>query len=95
MEGKLLVAHIDTDTLSFGGKRKSLEAVNLIKEDRCEKMKGKIMQMTVNIKRYIKEGERISSPTVSLEGLFCTIIMYENEWRDMDTFEVQGAYLHA
>ena len=51
--------------------------------------------MTVNIKRYIKEGERVSSPTVSLEGLFCTIIMYENEWRDMDTFEVQGAYLHA
>ena len=41
MEGKLLVAHIDKNTLSFGGKRKSLEAVNLIKEDRCEKMKGK------------------------------------------------------
>ena len=39
MPVKLVVAQINPDTLSFDDKSKALEAVNLIKEKRCGKIK--------------------------------------------------------
>ena len=43
------------------------------------------------LKRYIKEGGSVSSPTVSLEALFCTLIHDAHEVREIDTFCVLGA----
>ena len=48
-----------------------------------------------NKKSYLKEGGIISSPTVSLEALLCTLIVDSHEGRDMATFDVYGSYLHA
>ena len=42
-------------------------------------------------KRYLKERDRISSPTVSLEVLFCTLIVDAHEGRNVETFDVPGS----
>ena len=43
----------------------------------------------------MSEGESISSPTVLLEALFITLITGIYKERDVTTFHVPGAYLHA
>ena len=37
----------------------------------------------------------MASPTVSLEGLFTTLVIDAYERRDVATFDIPGAYLHA
>ena len=32
---------------------------------------------------------------VFLEALFCTLIVYAHEGRDVETFDIPGAYMHA
>ena len=46
-------------------------------------------------KRSLKEGEIISSTTVSMDDLFCTPIVDANEGRNVAAFGVPGAYLHT
>ena len=41
MTGKPFVTPINTDTLSFDDKSKTLESVNLTKEKKCGKIKGR------------------------------------------------------
>ena len=44
---------------------------------------------------YLKENESVASPTVSLEGLITSLIIDAYEGRDVSSFDVPGAYLHA
>ena len=53
------------------------------------------MPTVVNRKIYLKYGESISSPIVSLEALFTTIFIDAYEGYDFGIFGVPGAYLHA
>ena len=46
-------------------------------------------------KRYLKEEESTSSSMVSLEVLFCTVMVDTNEGHDLATFNVPGSYLHV
>jgi len=73
----------------------TLEAVNLIQEKRSGKIKGRTCADRSKQKRYLKEGESIASPTVSLEALMATLVIDAYEGRDIVTFDVPGAYLHA
>ena len=75
--------------------RKALEAVNLINEKRNGIIKGKKCIDGSKQKRYLKEGESISSPTVSLEDLFCTLIVDAHEGRNVANLDVPGQYLYA
>ena len=43
----------------------------------------------------MKDGETISSPTVSLEAIVGTLLIDAKEDRDVAIFEVPGAYLQA
>ena len=72
-----------------------LEAVNLTKENICDKIKVRTFADGSKQKVYIKELDRVSSPTVSFEALLCTLIVGENEGRNVTTFYVMGAYLHV
>ena len=45
--------------------------------------------------RYLREDESAYSPTVSLEGLFVTLVIDAYENRDVTTFDIPGAYLYA
>ena len=46
-------------------------------------------------KSFLKEGESISSATVSLEAILITLGIYIFENRVVAVFDVPGAYLHA
>ena len=74
MEGKPFVTTIYPDKLYLEDKRKALEAVNLIKEKRHLEIKGRTCA-DGRKKKYLKEGESVSSPTVYLEVLLCTLII--------------------
>ena len=76
-------------------KKRALEAVNLIKKKRCGKLKGRTCADGSKQKRYLKHGETISSPTVSLEAIVGTLLIDANEKRDVAIFDVPGAYLQA
>ena len=43
----------------------------------------------------MKEGGNVASPTVSLGGLFTTIVIDAYKGRDISTFDSPGASLHA
>ena len=72
-----------------------IEALNLIKKKIYGTIKGIICTNGSEQRRYFSERESIASPTVSLEALFTTLITDIYEERDVATFDVSGAYLHA
>ena len=83
-----------TTILSRQEKYRALRAVNLIKEKRCGKIK---VRMCVDGSRqcnYIPRKEA-TSPTISLEALFASLLIDVNERRVVQTFDVLGAYLHT
>ena len=96
MPGKPLVQTIDT-TLSTEDENSTstLEAVNLIKEKLYGRIKGMTCVDRSRKCRYTKYGETVASPTVSLYMLFAALVFDMHEGRDMVTFEVPGAFLHA
>ena len=67
MPGKPVVTPINPYTLSFDDKRKVSEAVNMIKQKICRKIKERNYTDVSKQKIYLKEGESISLPTVYLE----------------------------
>ena len=76
MEGKPVTTPIGTDKLSYKDNRMELETVNIIKQNRNRKIKGRTCADGSKQKRYLKEVESISSATVSLDDLFFTLIVY-------------------
>jgi len=92
---KPVVGPQDASLLTEEEKRRALEAVNLIKEKRTGKIKGRTCANGSKQKRYLKRGETISSPTVSLEAMTGTMAIDIKEDRDVAIFDVPGAYLQA
>ena len=95
MAGNPVVTPIDPDTLYFEEKSKALEAVNLIKQKRCGKIKGRTYADISYKKMYLNEGESVSFPTVYLDELLCTLIIDAHEGHKLATFDVPGVYLHS
>jgi hypothetical protein len=58
-------------------------------------VKGRTCANGKKQKLYLKEGEMYTSPTVSLEGLFASLIIDVVEGQKVAIFDVPGAYLHA
>ena len=85
---------IDPDTLSLQQKKDALRAVNLIKQKRCGKMKGRTCADGHKQRKYVSR-EETASPTVSTEALLATAIIDAYEKRDVTVFDIPGAYLHA
>ena len=95
LPGKPVFGYISPDSITFEEKRGALDAVNLIKKKRSGKIKGRTCANGSKQKRYLKHGENISSPTVSLEAIIGTLLIDANEDRDVAIFDIPGAYLHA
>ena len=72
-----------------------LNTINLIKEKRNGTIKGSTCAEGRKQRQYLREDESVSSPTVYLEGLFETLVIDAYEGRDVATFDIPGAYLHA
>ena len=75
-------------------KKQALPAVNLVKEKRCGKIKGRTCANGAPHKKIVPR-EEAKSPTLSLEVLIITSVINAWEKRDVATFNVPGAYLHA
>jgi hypothetical protein len=75
-------------------RRAALRAINLIKEKRCGKIKGRTVA-DGSQQRSLYSKEETTSPTVSTDALMLSIMIDAYEMRDVATADVTGAYLHA
>ena len=80
--------------LTTYNKRRALRAINLIKEKRCGKIKGRTCADGRPQRAYTPR-EEASSPTISLESLMALLLIDAHEGRDVAIFDVPGAYVHA
>jgi hypothetical protein len=85
---------VNPDTLTKTQKGKALHAINLIKEKRCGRIKGRTCADGRPQRAYVPR-EEATSPTVSMEALMATLVIDAKEQRDVAIFDVPGAYLHA
>ena len=89
--GKPVVCPVNPNTLTKEDKCKEFNAVTIIKEKRNGDVKGRAC--ADGSRQKYEFGKNVSSPTVSLEALFTTLIIDAIELRDIDTFYVPGAFL--
>ena len=75
-------------------KRAALKAINLIKEKRDDRVKGRTCADGRKQRVYIPK-EEASSPTIPQEALNATLAIDAFERRAVAIFDVPGAYLHA
>jgi hypothetical protein len=71
-----------------------LRAVNVIKEKRCGKLKGRHCA-DGSIQRDWYDKHDTSSPTLSIDSLFLSLLIDAREGRDVATADIAGAYLNA
>ena len=85
---------VNPDTLTKDQKYKALHAINLIKEKRCGRIKGRTCADGRPQRAYVPR-EEATSPTVSIEALMATLVIDTKEKHNVAIFDVPGAYLHA
>ena len=95
MPGRPVIEPVDYLDLTEEDKKKNtLEAEAVVKQKRCGKIKGRICADGSKQRRYLKEFETVSSPTLSLDGLIGSTLVDVFEGRDVATCDVPGAFLH-
>jgi hypothetical protein len=80
--------------LTSSQRKEALRAVNLIKEKRDGKLKGRTCA-DGRSQRSLYTKEETSSPTVSTDALMMSMVIDAKEKRDVATADVVGAYLNA
>eukprot|EP00555_Chaetoceros_dichaeta_P000372 CAMPEP_0198279726 /NCGR_PEP_ID=MMETSP1447-20131203/67080_1 /TAXON_ID=420782 /ORGANISM="Chaetoceros dichaeta, Strain CCMP1751" /LENGTH=424 /DNA_ID=CAMNT_0043974931 /DNA_START=1086 /DNA_END=2357 /DNA_ORIENTATION=+ len=93
--GKPVVGAVDASTLTRQEKMKAMPAVNLIKEKWDGVIKGRTCADGSRQQKYLKQDESITSSTAALESLIVSLLIDAYEERDVGTYDVPGAYLHA
>ncbi len=94
LDDKKVFKPINANNLTRGQKREALRAINLIKEKRCGKLKGRTCaDGSTQRGKYTKE--QTASPTVSPDALMLSLMIDVYEKRDVAIADVVGAYLHA
>jgi hypothetical protein len=84
----------DGTKLTRTAKKGALRAINMIKEKRCGKIKGRTVA-NGSLQRQLYTKEETTSPTLSTDALMITILIDASEGQDVATADVAGAYLHA
>ena len=93
--GKPVVEPINMDTLSREEIKMAMEAVNLIKEKQGGEVKGRTCANGSKQRKYLRSDESVASPTVSTEGMIGSFVIDAYENREIGSFDIPGAYLHA
>ena len=75
-------------------RRDTLPSINLIKEKRCGKIKGRSVADGRKQRKYYSKSD-ITSPTVSSDSLLMSLVIDAKEGRAVGTADVPGAYLQA
>ena len=94
LEKKDVFEVVDASTLDGSQKRAALRAINLIKEKRSGKIKGRTCA-DGSSQRVLYTKEETTSPTISSDALMLTLLVDAKERRDVATADVEGAYLNA
>eukprot|EP00957_Ditylum_brightwellii_P056831 4308171-Ditylum_brightwellii.AAC.1 len=69
------------DLLTAEDKKKALDVVNLIEEKQDGRIKGRKCANGSKHWRYLKYGDTVASPTVSIKGLITTMVIAAFEGR--------------
>jgi hypothetical protein len=80
--------------LTRAQKKSALRAINLIKEKRCGRLKGRTVA-DGRIQKNLYDRSETASPTVATDSLMVSIIIDAFERRDIATADIAGAYLKA
>ena len=94
LEGLDVYEALDATKLTRGQRKAALRAINLFKEKRNGKLKGRTCA-DGRSQRPLYDKSQTASPTVSNDALLLTIIIEALENRDVATADVVGAYLKA
>jgi Reverse transcriptase (RNA-dependent DNA polymerase) len=94
LESKHVFTGIDPSTLSLPQKRSALRLITLLKEKRDGRLKGRTCA-DGRPQRSLYTKEDTTSPTLSIDGLFLSLIIDAKEGRHVGIADVQGAYLNA
>ena len=92
--GKRVVCPVNPSTLTSTERKRALNAVTLIKQKRDGSLKGRACADGRKQRKYLSEDTKLSSPTVSVEGLFTTLLIDAYEGRHIATFDVTVSFLH-
>jgi hypothetical protein len=94
LEDQNVYEAIDPRSLTKEQRKGALQAINLIKEKRDGKLKGRtVADGSVQCELYDKS--ETTSPTLSTDALVLSIMTDAYERRDVGTADVVGAYLNA
>ena len=86
---------LDPNTISREQRKGALRAINLIKEKRCGRLKGRTVADGSTQKNLYDKSET-ASPTVATDALIMVSIVTDaHEQRDVATADIAGAYLKA
>ena len=90
----MVIGRTNPDKLMSDDKRRALLAINLIKEKRCGRIKGRAVADGSTHRKFVPR-EEATSPTASLEAQMAALLIDVHKDRDVAIFDVLGAYLHA
>ena len=90
-----VVKPVDPNTLTAVEKKAALSAVNLIKRKRNGNVKARTCANGSKQRQYLGVYDSVASPTVSFEAQVSTLLIDAKEEREVVTYDIPGAYLHA
>ena len=93
--GKPVVSLISYESITPEEHKMAMETVTLIKEKRNGKLKGRACANGSRQKYFLNKNKSIASPTVSTEGMLGSFMIDAYEKREIGSFDIPGAYLHA
>lgn len=93
MPGKHVLCPINPTELTREEKCKAMDAVTLINHKHDGKIKGRTCADGRKQRHSMDEFTNVASPTVSVDALFSTLVVYAMEERDVAIFDVKGAFL--
>ena len=85
---------VDPSSITAQQKKDALRAINLIKEKRCGRLKGRTVA-DGRPQRTLYDKSETTSPTVATDSLMLSLMIDAQEGRDVATADVAGAYLKA
>ena len=94
LDDKRVLSPEDATKLTTEQKQKALDAITLLKEKRCGRMKGRVVGNGKKQRGYVSK-EDSASPTVAPTSLLVSLVIDAMEARDVATCDIEGAYLHA
>ena len=94
LEGLKVFTPVNPTTLPFKSKKDSLNAIDLIKEKRSGKIKGRTV-CDGRKQRTVYTTAEVSSPALSQDGFFASLAIDALEGRHIATSDIAGAFLKA